>query len=235
MGIRDNRHQSNARLGAAVKILHRATGATLLDFPGDTLRGANLTRANLTRANLSGADLSDANLDGANLTGANLHGANLIDANLYRACVIDADLTGANLSCADLTGADLNGANLGGANLTRANLSGADLSDANLTGAIGFRFPDAPDPIALRKLVADQIESHPELHDQGDWGDGCANPNCGTPCCVAGWACHLGGGARGLSVSSSATRLLWVDGLPMPSFESDATREEILDALRATK
>ena len=163
-----------------MKILHRATGATLLDFPGDTLR--------------------DANLAGANLSGANLSGAYLR-----------------------------------GANLARANLNGTDFTGANLTGAVGLRFRDAPDPIVLRKLVADQIESHPELHDQGDWGDGSANPKCGTPCCVAGWACHMGGGARGEAVSSAATRLLWVDGLPMPSFMAYATRDEILAALRATK
>jgi hypothetical protein len=45
---------------------------------------------------------------------------------------------------------------------------------------------DAPDPSALRIAVADQIEQHPELHNQSKWGDGSANPSCGTPCCVAG-------------------------------------------------
>ena len=199
-----------------MKILHRATGATLLDFPGDTLHGANLSDANLSDANLSDADLSGADLSGADLSGADLS---------------DANLRGANLTYANLHGANLNGAYLNGANLHGANLNGAYLS-----GATGYRFPDAPDPVELRKLVADQIESHPELHDQRDWGDGSANPKCGTPCCVAGWACHLGGGARGHNtVSSAATRLLWVDGLPMPSFNGGATREEILDALRAAK
>ncbi len=151
---------------------------------------------------------------GANLRGANLRGADLIGA----------DLIGANLSGANLRGADLSG----------ANLSGANLSGAYLIGAIGFKFADAPDPLVLRQQVADHIEAHPELHDQSQWGDGEDNPGCGTPCCVAGWACHFGGGNRGEPVSSAALKLLWVDGLPMPDFSGNANREDILKTLRAT-
>jgi hypothetical protein len=91
----------------------------------------------------------------------------------------------------------------------------------------------APDARVLRSLVADQLEAHPELHDQAEWGDGSDDPHCGTGCCVAGWACHLGGGAGNLTVPTAATILLWVDGLPMPDFRADAPRESILAALRA--
>jgi hypothetical protein len=200
-------------------------------------------RANLARANLEGADLAGAALACANLARANLAGANLEEANLARANLEGANLAGAylegaylaraNLEGANLDGADLEGANLDGANLARVNLARANLAGADLDGAIGFRYPDAPDPVALRLAVADHIESHPELHNQAAWGSGEADPACGTPCCVAGWACHLGGGARGDVVASAAVRLLWVEGLPMPSFEADASRNSILAALRA--
>jgi hypothetical protein len=93
--------------------------------------------------------------------------------------------------------------------------------------------PDAPDARALRLAVAAHIEAHPELHDQRKWGDGSADPSCGTPCCVAGWACHLGGGARGLSVEFAGAALLYLDGVTLPSFGADATREDILRDLRA--
>ncbi len=86
---------------------------------------------------------------------------------------------------------------------------------------------------ALRAAVAAHIEAHPELHAQSQWGDGSPDPACGTACCVAGWACHLGGGTHGMSVPTAATILLWQDGAPMPSFDSVATRDEILEALRS--
>jgi hypothetical protein len=195
---------------------------------------ADLTDADLTGAKLSGADLRRADLTGAKLSDADLTGAKLSDADLRR-----ADLTGAKLSDADLTGAKLSGADLRRADLTGADLTGAVLTGAVLTGAkltdaVGFRFADAPDPRELRLKVADHIENHPDLHNQADWGDGSDNPACGTPCCVAGWACHLGGGARDMDVSSAAVRLLWVDGAPMPSFSGHADRESILTALRAS-
>ena len=185
------------------------------------------------RANLIDADLIDANLYVANLSGANLTNANLRGANLSGANLSGANISRANLSGANLYGADLSDANLSGANLTNANLSGADLSDANLRGAIGLPLPAGHDPIALRASVAAQLRAHPELHDQSAWGDGSADPTCGTPCCVAGWACHLGGGDLGLTVPTAATLLLWADGKPMPSFDSDTTREEILLALES--
>ena len=152
--------------------------------------------------NLSGADLRGADLRGAYLRGANLRGAYLSDANLR------------------------------GANLLDADLSGAYLRGAYLSGAIGLRTPDMPDARALRLAVATQIDTHPELHDQRQWGDGSADPACQTPCCVAGWACHLGGGDRGLSVQTAATILLHVDGAPAVDFAATATREDILAQLR---
>ena len=72
-----------------MKIFHK-TGTLLLEVPGESLYGANLTGANL-----SGADLRDANLSGADLSGANLFGAYLTYANLTGADLRDADLTGA--------------------------------------------------------------------------------------------------------------------------------------------
>jgi len=179
---------------------------------GAKLMGANLSRADLTRADLTRADLTCAKLTLANLTRANLYRANLTYANLE--C---ADIMGASLAYADLTGADL---------------TDAYLTDANITRAMGLRRPGMPDPSKLRRRVADHIEAHPELHDQGKWGDGSAEPACQTPCCVAGWACHLGGGSYGLEVPTAAKILLHVDGQPMPSFDSDTKREEILAALR---
>jgi hypothetical protein len=90
-----------------------------------------------------------------------------------------------------------------------------------------------PDPRALRAAVAAQIQAHPETHDQVTWGTG--DPTaCGTPCCVAGWACRIGGGTYGLCVPTAATILLGaVEGLPIPSFDGYASREDILAALRS--
>lgn len=39
--------------------------------------------------------------------------------------------------------------------------------------------------------VREQITSHPETHDQGDWA--LKRPGCGTTLCIAGWACQLSG------------------------------------------
>ena len=117
-----------------------------------------------------------------------------------------------------------------GADLSWANLTGANLTEANLREQL---LPDAPPVEALREAVANQIEAHPELHNQAEWGDGSNNPSCDTPCCAAGWACHLGGGDRGLSVQTAAMPLLWHKDLPMPDFSNDASREDILAALRA--
>lgn len=117
--------------------------------------------------------------------------------------------------------------------LRGANLEGADLGGANLEGPSGLRLEGMPDPMTLRGLVADHIEKHPELHNQAERGDGRPDPTCGTPCCVAGWACHLGGGAYGLGVANAAICLLWVAGKPLPPFGASASREEILEALRS--
>jgi len=192
----------------------------------------------LSGADLRGIDLTNTNLAGVNLTNANLASANLIGADLVGADLTDANLTGANLNFADLTDASLDGANLTNTNLAGANLTDADLSDIITTGtnfheAVGFRFAGSPEPVALRCQVATHIEAHPELHDQTEWGDGKAAPECNTPCCVAGWACHFGGGCRNQTVPSAAFRLLWAEGKPMPSFCGSASRKEILEALRA--
>jgi uncharacterized protein YjbI with pentapeptide repeats len=190
------------------------------DFVGKDLRDLDLSGLDLSGANFRGADLQDTNLWGSSFRGVNFRGVNLRGACLRDACLRDADLRDAYLRGVDLRGADLRG----------ADLQRIDLSAALLDGVIGFRYDDAPDPMVLRKLVADQIEAHPDLHDQESWGDG----TCGTPCCVAGWACLLGGGRRNDHVSLAALRLLWVDGLPMPSFDALARREDIVKALRVT-
>src|SRR6185436_9082159 len=200
-----------------IDIKHRVTSAVLLTVNEPNLRGANLYGANLYGANLSDADLRCADLYGANLSGADLR------------C---ADLRCADLSDADLRYADLRDADLRDANLRYADLRYANLRYANLSGAKGLPLPANHDAKALRAAVASHIEAHPELHDQGSWGSGSDDPACGTPCCVAGWACHLGGGEQGLGVATAATLLLHVDGMLMPSFDADTSREEILAALK---
>ncbi len=211
------------------------TGADLRDaiLTGADLSGANLRRADLRFVALARADLRDAILMGADLrsvdfTGADFTGAILTGANLTGAWLQGADLTGADLSGADLSGAVLRGANLTGANLTGANLRWANLTSVDLTGAIGFRFSGSPDPLDLRQRVAAQIQEHPELHDQREWGENTDEATCGTPCCVAGWACRLGGGARGHRISTAATLLLYCAGYRVPPFDADASREAIL-------
>lgn len=213
------------------------------DLRGTDLRGAILADALLSGAYLMGARLTGAHLGCAHLGGSRLTGAILTDADLRGAYLGGADLRDADLRGSDLRGADLRdstlaGANLTGADLTDANIIGVGLGGAILTGATiasGLTW-DAlraeVDPRELRRRVADHIELHPELHDQREWGDDSAD-DCGTPCCVAGWACRLGGGARGMHISAAATLMLHIDGLPMPSFDSDASREDILAALRA--
>ena len=74
-------------------------------------------------------------------------------------------------------------------------------------------------PLQLRARVADLIEQHPELHDQGVWGD-----HCETACCVAGWAVRIGGRRDGESTidaaASTASRRWPAHAAPRPS--SDA-------------
>jgi hypothetical protein len=111
---------------------------------------------------------------------------------------------------------------------------GPYLTGAELDGVEGLPQLHG-DPRALRLAVADHIEAYPHLHDQLEWGDGSADPHCGTPCCVAGWACHLGGGDHGYNVPTAAALLLHVYGLPMPDFSSYANRADIVAALRTTE
>ncbi len=200
--------------------------------------GVALFDAYLYRADLRFADLTGAWLQGADLRHTDLRSADLIDAYLYRADLRDANLSWADLTCANLRDTNLSGANLSGADLRDADLRDADLRDtdligawlqgANLTGAIGFRFAGAPDPVELRQRVAKQIREYPELHDQETWGEDTDEATCGTPCCVAGWACRLGGGIRKQSIQTAAIRLLHCDGYRIPSFAPDTPREDIL-------
>jgi hypothetical protein len=43
----------------------------------------------------------------------------------------------------------------------------------------------------LADRIIEQIETHPEQWDQGNWST--FSSECGTVCCVAGWACELSG------------------------------------------
>ena len=51
--------------------------------------------------------------------------------------------------------------------------------------------------VELIRRIADAIEKHPELYDQADWGNNDLDlepefgDECGTPCCIGGWARHL--------------------------------------------
>jgi hypothetical protein len=118
-------------------------GKVLLEVPGDSLRGADLSRADLTWANLTGADLTWANLTRSDLSGAGLSGA-----NLTRSALTGADLSWADLSGANLRRANLRRVNLFGADLTGANLTGADLVNALVQGVIGEPKPAATVPPA---------------------------------------------------------------------------------------
>jgi uncharacterized protein YjbI with pentapeptide repeats len=203
-------------------------------YDGPSLAGAHLTGAYLRDASLAYADLTGADLTGADLTGANLTGADLTDADLRGAHLTyadltDAHLTGAYLTDADLRDADLTGADLTGANLTGADLTDADLTGANLTGAVGLPLtPEESD--ALRREVADQIENHPEAHEQSAW-----HSECGTSHCAAGWTTTKAGSlGRHLErqYGCSAAAHLLLGGSVRPSFASDAKRDEIILALR---
>lgn len=44
--------------------------------------------------------------------------------------------------------------------------------------------------VDLMLAVREQITSHPETHDQRDWA---RRGECGTVCCIAGWAAVLAG------------------------------------------
>src|SRR5690606_3904822 len=156
----------------------------------------------LSRAYLSRADLSGANLSGADLSYANLSDANLSDANLSDADLSYANLSRANLSGADLSGADLSGANLSGATLSGAALSYANLSGANLSGAAGADGVPRRPVAGLAARVLDQIELHPNTHDQAVW-----HSECGTRHCCAGWAVVLAGDVGAAAERRLGTRV----------------------------
>ena len=52
--------------------------------------------------------------------------------------------------------------------------------------------------VELVRRIADAIEKHPKLYDQGEFGndDLDLQHDCGTPCCVYGWAKYLTGAGR---------------------------------------
>lgn len=47
--------------------------------------------------------------------------------------------------------------------------------------------------IELFMAVRDKIAATPEAYDQAIWGRHEDDAPCGTACCIAGWACVLGG------------------------------------------
>jgi hypothetical protein len=92
--------------------------------------------------------------------------------------------------------------------------------------------------IALRHKVANQIELE-GAWDQADWGyeDGAIpEPSCGTAACVCGWTARFVAPGRIVTTRkliNLSFRVLWADGLPMPSFDARAKRDDLLAALRA--
>jgi len=67
----------------------------------------------------------------------------------------------------------------------------------------------------LFRKIHDQITTHPESHDQGDW-----ESPCGTTRCVAGWALHLT--EPHLPVEVTARLLCRGVGIAHCDFDSDA-------------
>ena len=198
-------------------------GAIIINVPGETLRGADLSGADLRGANLSGADLSGANLRVADLRGAylsvaNLRGANLRGADLSVVNLRVADLGGANLSGADLRDvnlsvADLRDVDLGGASLRGANLSGANLSDAI--------FPPLAEiqKISIRSMICNRVCDNPDALNMESWH------TCDTVHCIAGWAVTLHPQGRLLEAiygtSAAAALILHVCEGEVPDFYSD--------------
>src|SRR5579863_6770089 len=108
----------------------------ILDYPSDSLVGADLRNADLNYANLYNADLHNADLYNADLRNANLRYANLYNADLGYADLRNADLCNANLRYAYLRYADLGYADLRNADLCNADLRYANLYKADLRNAI---------------------------------------------------------------------------------------------------
>ena len=148
-----------------IRVRHKETGEALLDWPGDTLAGAelpnavllyadlqgvNLAGANLRGADLCQADLRDAVLDGANLAGADVTLANLAGASFRNAILADARLQAVTLDLSgpartDFRGAELDpgqpqelepvGSTFADAEMRRIDLTHVDLSGSDLSGA----------------------------------------------------------------------------------------------------
>lgn len=211
------------------------TGSLLQDADfGDraVLRGADFSGSILTNAVLTGAVLADAIFVDSTLSSARMGGA-----NLYRADLSCADARRVNLCWSFLRGTILRWADLTDADFTAADLTDADFTGATLTRARGFRFPDARDPESLRAWLADWLAAVPGRLDHAT-GRLFDLKDHTTPRSVASWACYGGGVTAAKSATSAATRLLWLDGAPMPPMLTSAYGQNrlvlapILEALR---
>lgn len=92
----------------------------------------------------------------------------------------------------------------------------------------------------LRNKVADLIEKHEELWDQSSWqhadepGGTIDSVDCGTACCVAGWAARfVAAHHEDVNVPATALASLWCDRKEIPSFDHTTPKEEILRILRS--
>ena len=141
-----------------ITVRHRETGESLLEWPGDTLAGAELPNAVLLYADLHGANLAGADLRGADLCQADLRGAVLDGANLAGADVTLANLAGASFRNAILADARLQAVTLDLSGPARTDFRGAELDpgqpqELEPVGLDLRRRRDAPDrPHARRSL-----------------------------------------------------------------------------------
>ena len=80
--------------------------------------------------------------------------------------------------------------------------------------------------------IADAIEKSPGLYDQGTYGDGADPRECGTPCCIAGWAVALSSRKSGETISRQMSRSLGIShiGLDAGLFAGEWPREWFLRA-----
>lgn len=72
----------------------------------------------------------------------------------------------------------------------------------------------------LAQEILDKITAHPDQHRQGMWASKSNDTECGTSCCIAGWACVLSG-----------EELDWYQALNGPWFaDHTVSGEHIADA-----
>jgi hypothetical protein len=165
--------------GALTVVVTRDTAydssATVVDFSGTDLEGAQLADADLTGVDLAGAtldfaDLQDASLERANLTNAFLGNTDLSGADLTAGDLAGAYLEGAAfenasmertvLGSADFDDSDFVGADLAKADFTDTDLRGAAFEGADFAGAVGLRPGVYPlTPAALPTLLAQHPSS----------------------------------------------------------------------------